>query len=399
MSLNETVSAERVHIAFFGMRNAGKSSVVNAVTGQALSLVSVVAGTTTDPVSKAMELLPAGPVVITDTPGIDDEGELGLMRVKRAVRALDKADVAVLVIDGSKGACKLDNELIEKFKNRNIPYIVAYNKSDLKISGVNGENEITVSAKTGSGINELKELIAKKANIEKKDKPLISDLVYENETAVLVVPIDAAAPKGRLILPQQQTLRELLDTNAIAAVTQVGQLKRTLDGLKEPPKLVVTDSQAFEEVSRIVDESIPLTSFSILFARYKGELDVFIKGAEALKKIKDGDRILISEGCTHHRQCGDIGTQKLPAFVRKFTGCEPEFSFTSGGEFPDKLTGYSLVIHCGGCMLNEREMKSRIERAKASGVPITNYGIAIACMKGILERSVRPLYESKGADK
>ena len=399
MSLNETVSAERVHIAFFGMRNAGKSSVVNAVTGQALSLVSDVAGTTTDPVSKAMELLPAGPVVITDTPGIDDEGELGLMRVKRAVRALDKADVAVLVIDGSKGACKLDNELIEKFKNRNIPYIVAYNKSDLKISGVNGENEITVSAKTGSGINELKELIAKKANIEKKDKPLISDLVYENETAVLVVPIDAAAPKGRLILPQQQTLRELLDTNAIAAVTQVGQLKRTLDGLKEPPKLVVTDSQAFEEVSRIVDESIPLTSFSILFARYKGELDVFIKGAEALKKIKNGDRILISEGCTHHRQCGDIGTQKLPAFVRKFTGCEPEFSFTSGGEFPDELPGYSLVIHCGGCMLNEREMKSRIERAKASGVPITNYGIAIACMKGILERSVRPLYESKGADK
>ena len=399
MSLNETVSAERVHIAFFGMRNAGKSSVVNAVTGQALSLVSDVAGTTTDPVSKAMELLPAGPVVITDTPGIDDEGELGMMRVKRAVRALDKADVAVLVIDGSKGACKLDNELIEKFKNRNIPYIVAYNKSDLKISGVNGENEITVSAKTGSGINELKELIAKKANIEKKYKPLISDLVYENETAVLVVPIDAAAPKGRLILPQQQTLRELLDTNAIAAVTQVGQLKRTLDGLKEPPKLVVTDSQAFEEVSRIVDESIPLTSFSILFARYKGELDVFIKGAEALKKIKDGDRILISEGCTHHRQCGDIGTQKLPAFVRKFTGCEPEFSFTSGGEFPDELTGYSLVIHCGGCMLNEREMKSRIERAKANGVPITNYGIAIACMKGILERSVRPLYESKGADK
>lgn len=390
MSLNNIVSAERVHISFFGMRNAGKSSVVNAVTGQALSLVSDVKGTTTDPVSKAMELLPIGPVVIIDTPGIDDEGELGKMRVERAVRTLDKTDVAVLVVDSMKGLQSMDRDLIARFKNRNIPYILVYNKSDIAATETKNDNEIAVSAKTGEGIYDLKELIGKAANSEKKDKPIISDLVFENETAVLVIPIDAAAPKGRIILPQQQTLRELLDTGAIAAVTQVEQLRSTIENMKVKPKLVVTDSQAFKEVDSIVPRDIALTSFSILFARYKGELDVLVKGAETLKNISDGDKILISEGCTHHRQCGDIGTEKLPRLIRKFTGKEPEFEFTSGREFPGNPSDYSLVIHCGGCMLNEREMKSRIERARESGVPMTNYGVAIALMNGILSRALSP---------
>ncbi len=390
MSLNNIVSAERVHISFFGMRNAGKSSVVNAVTGQALSLVSDVKGTTTDPVSKAMELLPIGPVVIIDTPGIDDEGELGKMRVERAVRTLDKTDVAVLVVDSMKGLQSMDKDLIARFKNRNIPYILVYNKSDIAAAETKNDNEIAVSAKTGEGIYDLKELIGKAANSEKKDKPIISDLVFENETAVLVIPIDAAAPKGRIILPQQQTLRELLDTGAIAAVTQVEQLRSTIENMKVKPKLVVTDSQAFKEVDSIVPRDIALTSFSILFARYKGELDVLVKGAETLKNISDGDKILISEGCTHHRQCGDIGTEKLPRLIRKFTGKEPEFEFTSGREFPGNPSDYSLVIHCGGCMLNEREMKSRIERARESGVPMTNYGVAIALMNGILTRALSP---------
>lgn len=390
MSLNNIVSAERVHISFFGMRNAGKSSVVNAVTGQALSLVSDVKGTTTDPVSKAMELLPIGPVVIIDTPGIDDEGELGKMRVERAVRTLDKTDVAVLVVDSMKGLQSMDKDLIARFKNRNIPYILVYNKSDIAATETKNDNEIAVSAKTGEGIYDLKELIGKAANSEKKDKPIISDLVFENETAVLVIPIDAAAPKGRIILPQQQTLRELLDTGAIAAVTQVEQLRSTIENMKVKPKLVVTDSQAFKEVDSIVPRDIALTSFSILFARYKGELDVLVKGAETLKNISDGDKILISEGCTHHRQCGDIGTEKLPRLIRKFTGKEPEFEFTSGREFPGNPSDYSLVIHCGGCMLNEREMKSRIERARESGVPMTNYGVAIALMNGILSRALSP---------
>ena len=390
MSLNSTVSGERPHIAFFGMRNAGKSSVVNAVTGQSLSLVSDIAGTTTDPVSKAMEILPLGPVVIIDTPGIDDVGTLGKMRVERAIRAMDKADAAVLVINGETGMTDGDRKLEEQLKTKNIPYILAYNKSDIKRKNTSSSNEINISAKSGEGINDLKEMIARLLNIDKPQKPLISDLVKENETAVLVIPIDAAAPKGRLILPQQQTLRELLDTGAIGVVTQVEQLKKTLTNLYNPPKLVVTDSQAFREVDRIVPQDIALTSFSILFARYKGELETLTAGADKLDGIEDGDRILISEGCTHHRQCGDIGTQKLPALIRRYTGKQVEFEFTSGNEYPTELDKYRLNIHCGGCMLNEREMKSRIERAVNSGLPITNYGIAIAKMNGILERSLSP---------
>ena len=390
MSLNSTVSGERPHIAFFGMRNAGKSSVVNAVTGQSLSMVSDIAGTTTDPVSKAMEILPLGPVVIIDTPGIDDVGTLGKMRVERAVRAMDKADAAVLVVNSETGKTDGDKDLEEKFRAKNIPYILAYNKSDIKKKDTSSSNEINISAKSGEGIYELKEMIAKLLNIEKPQKPLISDLVQENETAVLVIPIDAAAPKGRLILPQQQTLRELLDANAMGVVTQVEQLKRTLSNLNSPPKLVITDSQAFREVAKIVPEDIALTSFSILFARYKGELETLIKGADKLDDIQDGDTILISEGCTHHRQCGDIGTQKLPALIRKYTGKKVDFEFTSGNEYPGELDKYKLNIHCGGCMLNEREMKSRIERAVNSGLLITNYGIAIAKMNGILERSLSP---------
>ncbi len=390
MSLNSTVSGERPHIAFFGMRNAGKSSVVNAVTGQSLSLVSDIAGTTTDPVSKAMEILPLGPVVIIDTPGIDDVGTLGKLRVERAVRAMDKADAAVLVINSETGKTDGDKDLEEKLKARKIPYILAYNKSDIEKKDTSTSNEINISAKSGEGIFELKEMIARLLNIQKPQRPLISDLVQENETAVLVIPIDDAAPKGRLILPQQQTLRELLDTNAMGIVTQVEQLAATIANLKKPPKLVVTDSQAFKEVDRIVPENIALTSFSILFARYKGELETLINGADKLNDIQDGDKILISEGCTHHRQCGDIGTQKLPALIRRYTGKEVSFGFTSGNEYPSDLTDYNLNIHCGGCMLNEREMKSRIERAVNSSLPITNYGIAIAKMNGILERSLSP---------
>ena len=390
MSLNSTVSGERPHIAFFGMRNAGKSSVVNAVTGQSLSMVSDIAGTTTDPVSKAMEILPLGPVVIIDTPGIDDVGTLGKLRVERAIRAMDKADAAVLVINSETGMTDGDKNLEEKLRSKNIPYILAYNKSDILIRDTSSSNEINISAKSGEGIFELKEMIAKLINTNKPKKPLISDLVKANETAVLVIPIDAAAPKGRLILPQQQTLRELLDTNAVGVVTQVEQLAATLNNLKTPPKLVITDSQAFKEVDRIVPQDIALTSFSILFARYKGELDVLTEGADKLDCIEDGDKILISEGCTHHRQCGDIGTQKLPALIRRYTGKEIEFEFTSGNEYPGDVSGYRLNIHCGGCMLNEREMKSRIEKAVNAGLPITNYGIAIAKMNGILERSLSP---------
>jgi [FeFe] hydrogenase H-cluster maturation GTPase HydF len=390
MSLNSTVSGERPHIAFFGMRNAGKSSVVNAVTGQSLSMVSDIAGTTTDPVSKAMEILPLGPVVIIDTPGIDDVGTLGKMRVERAIRAMDKADAAVLVINSETGKTDMDAGIEEKLRSKNIPYILAYNKSDIKKKDTSSSNEINISAKTKEGIYELKEMMAQLLNIQKPKRPLISDLVHENETAVLVIPIDAAAPKGRLILPQQQTLRELLDTNAMGIVTQVEQLEKTLSNLNKPPKLVITDSQAFKEVDRIVPEDIALTSFSILFARYKGDLDTLINGADKLDDIQDGDKILISEGCTHHRQCGDIGTQKLPALIRRYTGKDIGFKFTSGNEYPSELDKYKLNIHCGGCMLNEREMKSRIERAADAGLPITNYGIAIAKMNGILDRSLSP---------
>ena len=391
MGLNDQVSAERVHIGFFGLRNAGKSSVVNAVTGQNLSVVSDVKGTTTDPVKKAMELLPLGPVVIIDTPGIDDEGDLGALRVKRAKQALNICDVAVLVVDGEIGLQPADKQLIELFKAKNISYVIAYNKSDL-LSEIptTAENEIYVSAEQKTNIYELKELIARLAKQEENTKRIVADIIKPNDVVILVVPIDSAAPKGRLILPQQQTIRDILEAGAISMVCRETELPQTLSSLKSPPSLVVTDSQAFGKVSRDVPDDIRLTSFSILFARYKGDLAQAVRGAAMLDKLKDGDTVLISEGCTHHRQCEDIGTVKLPNWVRKHTGKQLNFEFTSGGEFPEDLSKYALIIHCGGCMLNEREMKSRVRHAVDSGVPITNYGVAIAHMHGILRRTLSP---------
>ena len=391
MSLNETVSAERVHIGFFGLRNAGKSSLVNAVTGQKLSVVSDIKGTTTDPVKKAMELLPMGPVVIIDTPGIDDEGELGEQRVARAKQILRQADIAILVVDAQKGLQTADNELAELFKQRKLPFVIVYNKSDL-LSKIppETENEIYVSSHTGDGINDLKEKIAALSKTAGNDRKIVSDLIESGDTVILVTPIDSAAPKGRLILPQQQTLRELLEAGALTAVVRETELEQALKALKTPPRMVITDSQAFGVVSKIVPESVVLTSFSILFARYKGDLATVIGGAAKLSRLKDGDRVLISEGCTHHRQCQDIGTVKLPGWINNYTGKALSYSFTSGTEFPEDLSEYALVVHCGGCMLNEKEMKSRLERCNEQGVPVTNYGIAIAQMHGILKRSLEP---------
>lgn len=390
MSLNETVSAERVHIGFFGMRNAGKSSLVNAVTGQSLSVVSEVKGTTTDPVKKAMELLPLGPVVIIDTPGFDDVGALGEKRVEKTNEILAKTDVAILVVDSQKGLSEGDKELVEAFKKRNTPYIIAYNKCELLTEkAVLNDNEIYVSAVENINIFELKEKIGSLSKTTERKKYVVSDLVEKGDIVVLVIPIDEAAPKGRLILPQQMTIRDLLDGNCTVVACQDTELESTLNSLAKKPKLVITDSQIFGKVAKIVPDDILLTSFSILMARYKGELDMLIKGAERLSQIKNGDKILISEGCTHHRQCNDIGTVKIPNMIRKFTGAEPEFSFTSGGEFPQDLREYSLVVHCGGCTLNEKEMKHRVNLAGEQGVPMVNYGVAIAKMNGILERSVQ----------
>ena len=391
MSLNSQPSAERIHIGFFGLRNAGKSSVVNAVTGQKLSLVSEVLGTTTDPVQKAMEILPLGPVVVIDTPGVDDEGELGEMRVRRARQTLSKTDVAVLVVDALKGLQPADRELIALFEARRIPYLIAWNKADLLGEvPAPGERELYVSAATGANIYELKEAIGRLVRQPEADKKLVGDLIAPNDLIVLVTPIDAAAPKGRMILPQQQMIRDVLDHNAMNVVVKETQLEAALAALSVKPRMVITDSQAFGPVSRIVPEDMLLTSFSILFARYKGELDEAVRGAAALDRLKDGDVVLISEGCTHHRQCGDIGTVKLPAWLKGYTKKELRFEFTSGGEFPDDPSPYALVVHCGGCMLNEREMKSRIARAREAGVPITNYGIAIAQAHGILRRALSP---------
>lgn len=387
MGLNDTVSAERVHIAFFGMRNAGKSSLVNAVTGQELSVVSDIKGTTTDPVRKAMELLPLGPVVIIDTPGIDDEGELGELRIRKAKQALSQTDIAVLVVDSQRGMSDKDTSLVGEFKSRNIPYIIAYNKSDLS-DAPESANAISVSAKDGTNINALKEKIASLSKNVKNEKRIVGDLLDEGDIVVLVIPIDESAPKGRLILPQQQTIRDILDSGCTAICCRDTELTQTLSSLAKKPKLVITDSQAFGRVSKDVPEDIPLTSFSILFARYKGELSELVKGAAALSLVKDRDKILIAEGCTHHRQCNDIGTVKMPDWIRKFSGADPEFSFTSGTEFPENPEEYSVIVHCGGCMLNEKEMKSRIKRAAESGIPIVNYGIAIAQMNGILKRSI-----------
>lgn len=393
MGMNQTPSGERVHIGFFGRRNAGKSSLVNAVTGQDLAIVSEVRGTTTDPVMKAMELLPLGPVVIIDTPGIDDEGELGQKRVGKSRQVLNKTDIAILVVDGLEGKGAWEEEMIGLFEKKEIPYLVVYNKSDLTEDGPKRENphEICVSAKTGAGIFELKERMAHLLRPDGDGKTLVGDLIEPGDQVVLVVPIDKAAPKGRLILPQQQVIRDVLDHGANACVCLESELAHMLSVLKEKPKLVITDSQVFPLVAKVTPPEISMTSFSILFARYKGNLAQACRGAFALDGIQDGDKILISEGCTHHRQCGDIGTEKLPRWIREYTGKEPDFSFTSGTEFPEDLSQYRLVVHCGGCMLNEREMRFRLRSAADQGIPMTNYGILIAYMKGILKRSIAML--------
>lgn len=393
MSLNDTPSGDRVHIGFFGCRNAGKSSVVNAVTGQDIALVSDVAGTTTDPVSKAMELLPVGPVLIIDTPGIDDVGGLGEMRVQRTKRVLNKTDCAVLVADITKGLSVSDHELIALFKEKNIPYVIAMNKKDLSSENVLPENALAVSAVTGENIYELKERIASAAKGRENQRRLAGDLVGIGDVVVLVVPIDSAAPKGRLILPQQMTIRDLLESGAVPVVCRETELELTLGSLSKAPKLVITDSQAFAKVAAIVPQGIMLTSFSILMARYKGFLESAVKGAAAIGQLKDGDKVLISEGCTHHRQCGDIGTVKLPAWLKKSTGAELELQFSSGTDFPEDLSAFRLVIHCGGCMLGEREVAYRNKCAADAGVPMTNYGTAIAYMNGILKRTLEPFPE------
>lgn len=387
MAMHQTPAGDRVHIGFFGRRNAGKSSVVNAVTGQALSVVSDTKGTTTDPVYKTMELLPLGPVMIIDTPGLDDEGELGLLRVKSAKRVLNKCDAAVLVVDASEGMTEFEAELIALFRAKEIFYIIAYNKTDVANAENMPEGAIPVSAKTGNGIHELKETLAKELNRDKKQNPIAKDLIAEGDSVILVTPIDEAAPKGRLILPQQQTIRDLLDKHAMVTVVRETELQNAIASLTNP-KLVITDSQAFHQVSAIVPEEIPLTSFSILMARYKGYLTDAVKGVIAVESLKDGDKVLIAEGCTHHRQCNDIGSVKIPNWLKKHTGKQLNIELCSGNEFPEDLTKYSLVIHCGGCMLTERAVKERMERAEEQGVPMTNYGIAIAYMKGILNRSI-----------
>ena len=390
MSLNGTVSAERIHIGFFGLRNAGKSSLVNAVTGQSLSLVSDVKGTTTDPVKKAMELLPLGPVVVIDTPGIDDEGDLGLMRVEKARQVLRYTDIAVLVTEAGTSLLPAELALLDQFRQRQIPYIIVYNKCDLLDAVPAAEtNEIYVSALKGTGIQELKELMGHAAESEKKEKKLVADLLQPGDLVILVTPIDESAPKGRLILPQQMVLRDVLDAGAMAMVCRETELKQTLESLApdRKPRMVITDSQVFGYVSKIVPEEIPLTSFSILMVRYKGDLEAAVHGAAQLAHLKAGDRVLISEGCTHHRQCNDIGTVKMPGWVEKYAEPGVKFDFTSGGEFTEHPEDYQLIIHCGGCMLNDREMQHRTRLAAEAGVPMTNYGIAIAQMHGILKRS------------
>lgn len=411
-NLNATPSANRLHIGIFGRRNAGKSSIINALTGQDLAIVSDVQGTTTDPVLKAMELLPLGPVVLIDTPGLDDEGTLGALRVKKAFQMLNKTDIAVLVVDASGGLTEKDREILRKIQEKEIPYVIAYNKCDMtplssaahvgsapadppaadkstlsEESSAAEENVIHVSAATGKNIHQLKELIARCAVTENIDKKIVGDLLSPGDFVILVVPIDSAAPKGRLILPQQQTIRDILDSGAIAVTVRDTELEDTLRRLGRQPALVITDSQVFEQAAAVTPPGIPLTSFSILFARYKGDLKILTEGAAMLDQLKENDTVLISEGCTHHRQCNDIGTVKLPNWIQKHTGKQLRFAFTSGTQFPDDLSPYQLVIHCGGCMLNDREMKYRLRCAKDQGIPITNYGTAIAHMKGILKRS------------
>ncbi len=403
MGLNDTPRGERLHIALFGKRNAGKSSIINALTNQNIAIVSDQKGTTTDPVYKAMELLPLGPVVMIDTPGLDDEGDLGLLRVKKAKEVLEKTDVALIVIDASVGISSFEDELIAEMKVKKVPFLLLLNKNDL-LSENDGKNELKnslsvkyeatalyVSAFTGDGIHEVKEELGKyEKTREGQEKRIVADLLEPGDFVVLVVPIDKAAPKGRLILPQQQTIRDILDAGAVSIVCRDTELADTLERLGEKPKLIITDSQAFGKVSKIVPRDMLLTSFSILFARYKGELADLVEGARTLNKLEDGDKILMAEGCTHHRQCDDIGTVKIPNWIRQYTKKDIVIETSSGTGFPENLTPYKMVVHCGGCTLNEKEMKSRIARAKEQEIPMVNYGILIAYMNGILERSVEP---------
>lgn len=397
-NLNQTPSANRTHIGIFGKRNAGKSSLINAITGQNYAIVSDVLGTTTDPVLKSMELLPLGPVVIIDTPGLDDEGELGALRIQKAYQILNKTDIAVLVIDASSGVTKEDSEILKRIHEKEIPCVIVVNKSDIcpncnleDLPLPDSDSAILVSSKTGEHIHELKELLAQQASQDTIQKSIVADLLNPLDFVVLVVPIDSAAPKGRLILPQQQTIRDILEAKASAIVVQETELAETLTSLGKKPKMVITDSQVFKKVSAVTPDDILLTSFSILFARYKGNLKTLVDGASALDSLKNGDRILISEGCTHHRQCDDIGTVKLPNWIRSYTKKEIEFEFTSGTEFPLDLSSYKMIVHCGGCMLNEREMKYRLKCAEDAKIPITNYGTCIAYINGILNRSLEPV--------
>lgn len=396
MSLNNTPSSERIQIGFFGKTNAGKSSLINAITGQEVSLVSEVKGTTTDPVKKTMEMLPLGPVTFIDTPGLDDDSQLGQMRQKRTLEILKQIHMAVIVVDATTEITDVEETLVEQLKQEQIPYLYVYNKIDLlqdvkKAEGKDGlETIVYVSTRTKENIEVLKEKIAS-MKVEKEEKKLVADLLEPGDHVLLVIPIDKAAPKGRLILPQQQIIRDILDAGCTLSICQVENVKNTLDMLEKAPKLVITDSQVFGKVKDIVPKEIKLTSFSILFARYKGDLDGNVKGAYVIEDLKDGDKVLISEGCTHHRQCGDIGTQKLPNWILKHTGKKVQFEFTSGGDFPEDLGNYKLIIHCGACMLNEKQMQDRIRIAKNQGIPMTNYGIAIAYLNDILGRSIEPL--------
>lgn len=395
MSLNNTPASERLHIGIFGKRNAGKSSLINAVTAQNLAIVSDYKGTTTDPVYKAMELLPLGPVMIIDTPGIDDEGELGQLRIQKAYQVLNKTDIALLVIDASLGVSQEDSALIKHIQSKKLPLLIVFNKADLinsqqqdALAKQINQPHIFVSSQQKLNITELKNLLTAMKPDENK-KELVADLIAPSDIVILVTPIDNAAPKGRLILPQQQVLRNILDNNAIAVVVQENQLAEAIAKLNTRPKLVITDSQAFHHVAAVLPEDYPLTSFSILFARYKGNLNIALSGIKALNDIQDGDKILISEGCTHHRQCNDIGSVKIPGWIKAYTKAEPEFVFTSGTEFPTDLSPYKLIIHCGGCMLNEKEMLYRYEYAHMQNIPITNYGLLIAHINGILKRSIQ----------
>lgn len=390
-NLNQTPGADRPHIAFFGKRNAGKSSVVNAFTGQELSIVSDYKGTTTDPVKKSMELLPMGPVVIIDTPGIDDSGTVGEMRVRSAYKILNRTDVAVLVIDSSIGKEKEDNELIELFIKKDIPYLIVYNKADITEVATSNENEVSVSAISGKNIDILKNKVANIIKNNADTKKIVSDFLSEEDIVILVTPIDSSAPKGRMILPQVQSIRDILDKHAVCIVSQPEQLQKTFGMLNKKPKLVVTDSQVFSQVKNIIPDDIPLTSFSILFARYKGLLKDAVIGVNAIETLKDDDTLLICEGCTHHRQCEDIGTVKIPKWIENYTKKKLHFEFTSGGDFPEKLDKYALIVHCGGCMLNEREIRYRNKCANDAGIPITNYGTLIAYINGILKRSIEIL--------